>query len=311
MGSCDWNDAFSLVGENGKGESIFTTLLYILALKAFIPIMEQKGDREKAERYRERAEILHNAVEQRGFFGDRYARAVCDDGEILGIEDSEECKIDILSQAFAAMAGLDSERVKTALNTAISRLYDSENRIMKLFSPPFRNGKARVGYIRGYVAGIRENGGQYTHGALWGALGCFSVGMAEEGLKILDCANPITRYADRALGNRYKTEPYAVTADIYSGKFGGRGGWSWYTGAAAWLYRISLEYVYGIKLGGYQTLLSAKPIIPYTAEIQTGNASIHVFAAENITEPKLDGENVRFPIAIPNGKHILELPIKR
>ena len=310
MGSCDWNDAFSLVGEKGMGESVFSTLLFIIVAERFIPIAESRNDYETACHYRETVKELRKAVEDNAFFGDRYARAFCDDGKILGIEGCKECEIDILSQAFAALAGLNRDRVKIALKTAFSKLYDGKNKIFKLFSPPFVNGKARVGYIRGYVAGIRENGGQYTHGALWGALGFLSVGMTEEALTVLECANPATRCNDKELADRYKTEPYAVAADIYSGDRSGRGGWSWYTGAASWFYRIMLENLLGLKLGADQTLLSAAPLIPFTAEITLGNANLHITASRDTAIATVNGERATFPLKLQDGEHFICLPIK-
>lgn len=310
MGSCDWNDAFSLVGEKGIGESVFTTLLFIIAAEAFIPIIDSRGDTDTADHYRETVSELRKTVEEKAYFGDRYARAFCDDGTVLGIEGCEECEIDILSQAFAAIAKLDPERTGKALNVAFSKLYDRKARLFKLFSPPFTNGRAHVGYIRGYVAGIRENGGQYTHGALWGALGCLVSGMTEEALLILDCANPASRSAEKDLAARYKVEPYAVAADIYSASHAGRGGWSWYTGAASWYYRIMLEYVLGLKLGANQTLISASPVVAFESTLTHGNAKLYVTASYGIKTPVLDGKTVSFPLALADGEHKLELPIK-
>ena len=310
MGSCDWNDAFSLVGEKGIGESVFSTLLFIIVAERFIPIAESRNDRETASHYREVVKSLRRAVEENAFFGDRYARAICDDGTVLGIEGCKECEIDILSQAFAALAGLDRERTRKALRTAFAKLYDGKNKIFKLFSPPFVNGRVRVGYIRGYVAGIRENGGQYTHGALWGALGFLASGMTEEALTVLECANPATRCIDKSLSQSYKTEPYAIAADIYSGDRSGRGGWSWYTGAASWFYRIMLEYVLGLKLGPDQTLLNASPVIAFDAEITLGNAKLHITATRDETVATLNGEKASFPLKLQDGEHYLRLPIK-
>ncbi len=310
MGSCDWNDGFSLVGEKGIGESVFSTLLYIVAIEKFLPICEKYGDSETVNHYKKVKEELKNIVEEKAFYGDRYARAICDDGTILGIESCEECKIDILSQAFSAIANLDEERTKKALDCAFSNLYDGKEKIFKLFSPPFANGKTRVGYIRGYVAGIRENGGQYTHGALWGALGCFKAGLDEEGLLILDCANPATHNSTKELSRKYKTEPYAVSADIYSGEFVGRGGWSWYTGASGWYYRIMLEYVLGLKLGKNK-ILSALPIIEYEALMELGEAKLKIIASDKTKTPLFDGVEVNFSLSIQNGDHILELPLKK
>lgn len=309
MGSCDWNDAFSLVGEKGIGESVFSSLLFIISAKAFSGIIKSRGDSATEAHYDETVCELKKALEEKAFFGDRYARAFCDDGSVLGIEGCGECEIDILSQAFAAIAGLDRTRTKNALELAFSKLYDRDSRIFKLFSPPFANGDKRVGYIRGYVSGIRENGGQYTHGALWGALGCIVSGLYEEALLILDCANPASRSCDKELASRYKNEPYAVSADIYAGMHSGRGGWSWYTGAAAWYYRIMLENVLGLKLGANATLLSARPIIAFSAEIRLGNSELYVTASHETATPALDGENISFPLALPDGKHELVLPL--
>lgn len=310
MGSCDWNDAFSLVGEKGRGESVFSTLLFVIAAERFIPIMEMRGDIESAAHYKETAKRLKTAVEDKMFYGDRYARAVCDDGTVLGVKGCAECEIDILSQAFASIAGLDRKRVKTALTTAFSALYDRDANIFKLFSPPFKNGRVRVGYIRGYAAGTRENGGQYTHGALWGALGFIKAGMTEEALTVIGCADPASRCKDKAGSKRFKTEPYAIPADIYSGVNAGRGGWSWYTGAAAWFYRIMRQYVLGLNFGADGILLSAEPIIPFEAETTLGNAKIKVIASEKTIFPKLNGEAAAFPLRFTAAENLLELPIK-
>lgn len=308
MGSCDWNDAFSLVGERGEGESVFSSLLYVVAANRFIPVCESRGDFETAEKLRKTAEELKKAMEDNAFYGDRYARAFCDDRTVLGTEDSEECKIDILSQAFAALSGLDPQRTKIGLETAFSRLYDENNQIFRLFSPPFANGRARVGYIRGYASGIRENGGQYSHGALWGALGYIRAGMPEKALKILDCVNPVTRESSKNLAKKYKAEPYVISADVYHGKFGGRGGWSWYTGAASWYYKIMLEEVYGIRLLADKLLLWVKPLIPYEMEMTLGDTKIFITASSETKEPRLNGEKIRFPIKLPDGEIRLEVP---
>ncbi|MBO5767313.1 MAG: glycosyl transferase, partial [Clostridia bacterium] len=308
MGSCDWNDAFSLVGAKGVGESVFSTMLYIVAAEAILPIIEKNGDTETALSLRDDISRFRENIEKHAFFGDRYARAICDNGKFIGIKGCRECEIDILSQAFAVFAGLDRERAKKALNTAFSELYDRKSRILKLFSPPFTNGEARVGYIRGYVAGIRENGGMYTHGALWGALACLKCGLISEAMLILDAASPALRSADKSLAEKYKNEPYAVSADIYSGEFAGRGGWSWYTGAASWYYRIFFEHVYGLKLGG-NTIISARPLAEYEADIALGGAHLHVSASRTHKKALFDNEDAVFPISVEKGEHTLCLPI--
>ncbi len=306
MGSCDWNDAFSLVGEKGIGESVFSTLLYIVSAEKFLPLVEKRGDVDAALKLKNSIEILRENVENNAFFGDRYARAFCDDGSVLGVDGCGECEIDILSQAFASLARLDRERTKNALKLAFSKLYDEKAMIFKLFSPPFANNKTKVGYIRGYVEGIRENGGQYSHGALWGALGCINAGLYDEAKKILDCINPIIHASD----SRYKNEPYAVSADIYSGEYSGRGGWSWYTGAASWYYRIMLENVLGIRLGANQTIISAKPIIEYEMNIELCDCSLKIQASKAYLRDELDGNDAIFPLKLPSGEHILRLTLK-
>ena len=308
MGSCDWNDAFSLVGEKGIGESVFSTMLYIVAAEAFLPFTEKLGDTEASAHLRERVAFFRKSIEKNAFFGDRYARAFCDDGTVIGIKGCEECEIDILSQAFAVLAGLNPDRARTALKVAFDNLYDRKNKILRLFSPPFTNGRARVGYIRGYVAGIRENGGMYTHGALWGALACLKVGFIEEALLILDAASPAKRSACKDEAGKYKNEPYAVSADIYGGDFGGRGGWSWYTGAASWYYRIVLEHLLGLRFGAGSTLISAKPRVELECTIDFDGARLKIIADNSIKAATLDNETVSFPLAVPNGEHTLYIP---
>ena len=310
MGSCDWNDAFSLVGRRGIGESVFSSMLFIVAAERFLPIVRSLGDAEAEKGMVDAISEIRSAIEKNAYFKDRYARAFCDDGSVIGTEGCEECEIDILSQAFAVLAGMDASRAKNALKLAFSKLYDGRSKLFKLFSPPFENKSTRVGYIRGYVAGIRENGGQYTHGALWGALGCIAAGLNEEALLILDCVNPIVRSTDRSLASRYKIEPYAVAADIYSGSHSGRGGWSWYTGAASWYYRIMLEYVLGIRVGANQALLSARPVIEYEMDLTFGSCELHITASAGNDRCLLDGEPTELPLTLPEGRHSLELRVE-
>ncbi len=309
MGSCDWNDAFSLVGERGEGESVFTTMLYIVSAEAFLPIVERKCDFDTARRLRTRIYELREALEKNAYFGEWYARAFCDDGTLLGSEGSRECEIDILSQSFAVFSGLDGERTEKALRLAYDKLFDREARILRLFTPPFSDGDTRVGYIRGYVAGTRENGGQYTHGALWGALAFLTVGMADEGISVLDGSNPAYRASEPKLAKRFKTEPYAVCADIYSGEHSGRGGWSWYTGAASWFYRIAVENLLGLRMASKRTLVSACPVIEYRAELNLDGARVHITASRDFGTPTLDGREVTFPLTLSQGEHELNLPV--
>lgn len=300
MGICDWNDAFSAVGAKGRGESVFSTLLYVVSANAFLPHL-QKEDPRSAEKLKETADELLANAEKHAFDGDRYLRAFCDSGEILGKAGNAECAIDILSQAFAWFAHADKTRCETALETARKQLYDPRNRILKLFSPPFDKGTAEAGYVRGYPAGLRENGGQYTHAAIWGAKAFAETGGLETALDILTGSNPLNRTVTRVEAERYKSEPYALCADIYAGELAGRGGWSWYTGSAAWYYKVFLEDILGIRLSADNRILDLRPRVAFEAVVSYhGRVRITVSGE---TENTLDGKPVAFPVALTDGEH--------
>ena len=263
IGSGDWNDGMTLVGSDGKGESVWLAQFLILVLHSFIPVCESRGESETAERYKSEAEKIKKAIEDYCFENDRYIRGFYDNGDKLGSSESDECKIDILPQAFAAITAAQTpvgdtiDRVKIALNTAYDNLFDPKYKILKLFTPAFNNSPQNPGYIKGYVPGIRENGGQYTHAAAWGALGFLSLGDLSEpefykkGWEIIKALNPAVRCSDKELADIYRIEPYVLSGDIYSNEsHTGRGGWSWYTGSAAWYYRIILENLLGFELSG-------------------------------------------------------------
>ncbi len=307
MGICDWNDAFSAVGAKGKGESVFSTFLYVVAAKAFLPIL-QKEDPDAASRLEQTArELLANA-EAHAFDGDRYLRAFCDNGEILGKKGNTECAIDILSQAFALFAGADRKRCTIALQTAKKELLDPRHRILKLFAPPFDQGDTPAGYIRGYPPGLRENGGQYTHAALWGAKAFLETGDTETALEILRGANPLLRNVSPAEAETYRCEPYAMCADIYSGQHAGRGGWSFYTGSGAWYYKIFLEDVLGIRLSANHRILTLCPRIAYQAVLRYHGKLTIIVSTEQ--EDTLDGVPVTFPLALPDGDHTVTASLR-
>ncbi|MCH5183703.1 MAG: hypothetical protein J1E00_05955 [Oscillospiraceae bacterium] len=300
MGNCDWNDAFSAVGAEGKGESVFSTFLYVVAARAFQPLLEAH-DPAAAEALQRTADTLLANAEQAAFDKDRYLRAFCDNGEVLGKDGNAECAIDILSQAFALFAGADERRCRIALDTAERTLYDPGHRILKLFDPPFDGGDLPAGYIRGYPPGIRENGGQYTHGAVWGALAFLRVGKTETALDILSGANPLLRTATRVEAEVYRSEPYALCADIYAGQHIGRGGWSWYTGSAAWYYKVFVEEVLGIRLTAAGRILDLHPRVPYEVTLRYhGTVRIVVSSGETTS---LDGMPVQFPVPLLDGDH--------
>lgn len=245
IGSCDWNDGFSAVGEAGKGESVWLAFFARIILEKFALAAKKRGDNYKD--YHRLSDLLGENIDKNAYNGKWFLRGFYDDGTPLGDESCDECKIDLLPQAFSAMCdGLleklrptayrsDKKRISTALDFAYKYLYDKENRILKLFSPPFARTEKNPGYIKSYAAGLRENGGQYTHAAIWGGMGFYAGGQRERALEITRALCPALRAQDEKLFENYKTEPYVLCGDVYANpSHPARGGWSWYTGSAAW-----------------------------------------------------------------------------
>ena len=273
MGCGDWNDGFSAVGSGGKGESVFVALFLAMTLEAFAPVCEGRGDIQLAAELRERAKLLKGAVDRSCWTGAWYLRAYFDSGSPMGAG-GKECAIDSLPQSFAALAGMpDKERVKTALLAAYEHLADFQGGIVRLFEGPFVGGGENPGYIAAYSAGVRENGGQYTHGAIWLALALYQAGLEDKGWQLLQLLNPIRRCQNPQWAPSYKLEPYYLAADIYSSREAmGRGGWSLYTGAASWYYRAAVETVLGIRREGGRLFLS--PHLPPEWETAAFSARI-------------------------------------
>ncbi len=241
IGGGDWNDGFNRVGEDGMGESVWLSMFYVAVVKLFAPLARQHGDPAFAAILEKRASALSASVEDTAFENGYYLRAFYDNGAKMGAAENECCKIDLLPQAFAELAGLpDKEKRRSALKAALDKLYDEEHGIIKLFDPPFTPASAEdPGYVRGYPEGIRENGGQYTHAAVWLALAFLRSGDRETAEKLAKALDPANR------GAEYKNEPYYMSADIYTNPdCYGRGGWPLYTGSAAWYYRL-LGELYG------------------------------------------------------------------
>ena len=191
---------------------------------------------------------------------DRFLRGYFDDGSPLGVKENEECRIDLLPQAFSVFIFGKSEQSQTAMESAYQTLFEKESRIFKLFTPPFVKGDPDPGYIRGYLAGIRENGGQYTHAAMWGSLAFFMLGQSDRGYEVLCGSNPAARYLIPSLAGVYRLEPYALAGDIYAGEHEGRGGWSLYTGSAGWFYTTVLKGMLGYRCENGK--ISMSPALP-------------------------------------------------
>ncbi|WP_435019716.1 GH36-type glycosyl hydrolase domain-containing protein [Tundrisphaera sp. TA3] len=252
IGTGDWNDGMNHVGAQGRGESVWNAWFFIATLDRFAKIAEIRGDSSRASTCRERSEALRQAIETHAWDGDWYRRAYFDDGTPLGSASNQECRIDSLAQTWAAISGAGQpDRVRKGLDAVDSMLVREQDRVILLFTPPFDQGKQHPGYIQGYVPGVRENGGQYTHAATWVVLAAAMQGRGGRAVQLFDLINPVLHAADPAGVQRYKVEPFAVAADVYGREpHTGRGGWTWYTGSAAWLYRVGLESILGFHLAG-------------------------------------------------------------
>ena len=261
FGSGDWNDGMNRVGVLGKGESVWLAWFLIDVLERFGRLMEMR-DAELAAGWRQRAVDLAGAIERSCWDGDWYMRGFFDNGEPLGSHLNQEAKIDSLAQSWAVISeAAEPGRARTAMESVQRYLVDERNRMVLLFTPPFDHSEPHPGYIAGYPPGIRENGGQYTHGSLWVAMARARMGDGDAAVRLLTMMNPVEHSRDPEGVMRYVGEPYIIAADVYSapGKEG-RSGWTWYTGSAAWMYRIWLEEVLGFRLHGDR--LSIVPVIP-------------------------------------------------
>lgn len=257
MGSGDWNDGMNQVGIHGKGESVWLAWFQCAVLKEFAAICEQFGDEESAEKYLAQAETIRANVEENAWDGEWYRRAYFDNGTPLGSKENDECKIDAIAQSWSVISGAgDKNRAQTALKSVEKHLIKRERGIILLFTPPFDTGNLEPGYIKGYVPGVRENGGQYAHGALWTVIAYALAGNPDLSAELFSLINPINHSKNLEEAMRYKNEPYVFTADIHNTKNNvGRGGWSWYTGSAAWAYRAATEFMFGLHKRGDKLLI--------------------------------------------------------
>jgi len=250
IGSGDWNDGMNMVGAGGKGESVWLGFFIYEVLMQFTRIARLHGDQPFAERCQEEAARLRQNIEESGWDGGWYRRAYFDNGLPLGSASNAECQIDSISQSWSVLSGAgDAGRSATAMEAVDERLVRRDNSIVKLLDPPFDKSDLNPGYIKGYVPGVRENGGQYTHGAIWAAMAFAQLGDSRRAWELLTMINPVNHGITREKMETYKVEPYVVAADVYAvSPHIGRGGWTWYTGSAGWMYRLILESLLGLKL---------------------------------------------------------------
>jgi cyclic beta-1,2-glucan synthetase len=261
IGSGDWNDGLNRVGAEGRGESVWLGWFLLTVLRS-CAVLADKRDPERASVWRKRAESLARAIEQSCWDGEWYLRAFFDDGTPLGSHTNQEARIDSLPQSWSVLSGsADPARSSQAMKSATLELVRKDDQLVLLFTPPFDHSQPHPGYIMGYPPGVRENGGQYTHGSLWMTMAWARLGDGERAVSLLQMMNPIERSRDPESAARYRGEPYVVAADVSSapGKMG-RAGWTWYTGSASWMYRIWIEEVLGFRLRG--DLLHICPVIP-------------------------------------------------
>lgn len=328
IGDGDWNDGMNTVGSAGKGESVWLTQFGAIVLYRFAEICDMRGDGDTANMLRKKSAELRSAAFS-CFENDRFLRGYYDNGDKLGSEECDECKIDAISQAFAAFDALlpgSSEKEKNmaaiSVKTAKEKLFSERYKLYRLLYPPFISGKNSPGYIKGYVAGIRENGGQYTHAAVWAAMGLLAAGAYDDGARVLFEINPALRMRDGFLRDKYKAEPYVMAGDVYTNiSCMGRGGWSWYTGAAGWYRTAVINCLCGYRQSGeYFTLCPCLSDyfdnFSILINVKNTTYSIYVHFGER-DEIILDGERMladdifRFRFCFDGEKHEVDFAVKR
>ncbi|MDQ6640080.1 MAG: cyclic beta 1-2 glucan synthetase, partial [Pseudomonadota bacterium] len=285
MGAGDWNDGMNLVGAGGKGESVWLAFFLIAVLQRFAPLARARGDAAFAEQCEAEARTLGAQIEATSWDGAWYRRAYFDDGAPVGSAANAECRIDSIAQSWAVISGAaPAERATAAMESVYRELAHAESRLVQLLDPPFDTSRPSPGYIQGYVPGVRENGGQYTHAAVWAGLAFAKLGDAERAWELFKWLAPINHGSAAADIATYKIEPYVVAGDVYdSAQHAGRGGWSWYTGSAGWMYQWLVESLLGLERRGNQ--LRLRPLLPkewpgFEMRYRFGGSSLEIACRE-------------------------------
>jgi cyclic beta-1,2-glucan synthetase len=323
IGTGDWNDGMNRVGELGAGESVWLGWLLLRTIDLFAPLAAGR-DAARAGRWRAHALALCAALEREAWDGNWYRRATYDDGSWLGSAESGECRIDSIAQSWAVLSGAaDPLRAATAMHSLASELIRSDDALALLFAPPFDHTPKDPGYIKGYPPGVRENGGQYSHAAMWAVLAFAKIGDRTRAAELFALLNPINHALAPAAVERYRVEPYVVAADVYSvAPHVGRGGWTWYTGAAGWMYQAGVEGILGIRREGGELVIA--PCIPphwpgfeatvsvagtrYEIRVTSSSTRGHGIAQamlDDIALPATCGGDLRVPL--DGGRHELQL----
>lgn len=291
IGAGDWNDSMNRVGEKGEGESVWLGFFLYKILDDFLPICKKQDDCERVEKYKSYKKDLKKHLNREGWDGEWYRRAFYDDGTPLGSSESEECIIDAIAQSWAIISGAATPRkAAKALESAEKHLVSESDGLIRLLVPPFESTEKNPGYIKGYMPGVRENGGQYTHAALWLVRALAESGYGRRAVELMKMLTPVTHSLNKEQADRYKVEPYAVAADIYGEPpLTGMGGWTWYTGSAGWMYRVILESILGFEITNGHTLLIDPSISPDWQEFSV--------SLNNLSE----GTRYEIKVSNPNG----------
>ncbi len=296
----DWNDGMNRVGEQGRGESIWMGWFICATIDQFAPLARARGDIARAEAWEAHRAAVAAALDESGWDGTWYRRGYFDDGTPLGSSESEECRIDSIAQSWALLSGAGRpDRARMAVDAALDQLFDRDAGLMRLFTPPFARSAVQPGYIKAYPPGVRENGGQYTHAAAWMVYALGRSGDGTRAHRLFDAINPISHSADQRSADTYRVEPYVAAADIYAGRDKtGRGGWTWYTGSAGWLYRAAVEGILGIERrpGGFVVNPALPPDWPgYRATIRLDGRTTQIQVdrgAGDVLTIEVDGAEV-------------------
>jgi cyclic beta-1,2-glucan synthetase len=327
MGSGDWNDGMNRVGYKGQGESVWLAWFLHTNLLQFSEIADARSDNENAKNWRDHATRLRSALDKSAWDGQWYLRAFFDDGTPLGSASQEECQIDSLSQTWAVISGAaDKDRARMALRAVEKYLIRPKDRMILLFTPPFDKTPLDPGYIKGYLPGVRENGGQYTHAATWCIIAYAMLNEGRKATELFSMLNPISHASTPVEMEKYKVEPYVLAADVYGhDPYIGRGGWTWYTGSCGWMYRAGIEYILGLQIIGNEILL--KPCIPpswkdFKIVYRHGLQTYYDIIVENplaqpevIEQVNLDGELIaatgRIPLIDDGQRHMVLVTLGR
>ena len=300
IGIGDWNDGFNNIGPEGNGESVWLGFFLYEVLKEFILIAEYRNDSETVEQYKKIAEKLRTNLNTNAWDGRWFKRAFADNGDVYGSMENEECRIDSIAQSWSVISGAgDEEKQKQAIESLENHLVDNESGIIKLLDPPFEKGKLEPGYIKAYVPGVRENGGQYTHSAVWAVIAEAMLGKGDKAVELYKMITPIEHARTKEAANKYKVEPYVIAADVYGAQnLAGSGGWTWYTGSSSWYYLAGVQYILGMNI--YHNSMSFNPCIPkfwdgFEIKYKFGNSIYNI----NVKNP--EGKNTGVSKVFVNG----------